>query len=453
MIGAARELLPELEGLPGYDIQATVDMETLTLSGRQRIVYTNRHAVPLTEIYFNLYPNAQRFGGRMTVSDVAVDGRAIEFEYEKDDRALRVSLAVPLSPGERTLIEMAFALSVPQLPENRFQVLVYSQDILSLAGWYPMLAVFDEDGWHLDYPEGLIGEAILSESAFYTVQITAPQALVFAATGVQVDDISHDDGSRTHVYRSGPSRTFYLSASEGYRVLDGHVGETTVHSYHLEGHETCGQWVLEAAVAALKLYGELYGAYPFAEFDVVEADQWYQGMEWPGGMLLGSVFYDGNDPVCGEWFVAHEVAHQWWYNVVGNDPVAYPWLDEAFAQYAAMLYYRRLWPADAARAYIQPIIYDRYAPYANRPGGNHIGQPTTAFADREDYYAITYARGAMFLEAVHEALGDDAFFGALRQYYQRNQFSIATPENLHEVLVEVAPSVADGLWSEWVTGP
>jgi aminopeptidase N len=210
---------------------------------------------------------------------------------------------------------------------------------------------------------------------------------------------------------------------------------------------------LEAAIAALELYGELYGPCPLAEFDVVEADQWYHGMEWPGLMLLGTVFYDGSDPVCGEWFVAHEVAHQWWYNVVGSDPVAHPWLDEALAQYSAMLYYRRLWLPDAAEAYVQPIIYDRYAPYADRPGGVHLDQPTTAFEDDEAYYAIVYAQGAMFLEALHRALGEAAFFSALQAYHQHNQFQIVTPDTLHATLRQAAPETVDKLWAEWVIPP
>jgi len=451
-----RGVLEKLGHLAGYDIRAALDVETLTVSGEQRVMYTNRHAVPLAEIYFNLYANAPRFGGQMEVGGVAVNGQAVEPAYEKERRALRVPLPVPLQPGDRALLEMSFTLHVPQRAENDLRTLVYSSGafsahgILSLAGWYPMLAVLDDAGWHLDYPEELIGEAMFSESAFYTVQMTLPQSLVVAATGVQVEESVHDDGTRTLTYRSGPVRTFYLAASQDYRVISGQMGEVAIHSYHLPGHERCGQWVLEAAEAALQLYGELYGPYLFAEFDVVEADYDYQGFEWPGLVLIGDMLYEGPGPACGEWFVAHETAHQWWYNVVGNDPVADPWLDEALAQYSTMLYFRRLWPADAAEAYVQAIIYDRYAPYANRPGGIHVALPTTAFVDRKDYYAITYARGAMFMEALNQALGDESFFAALQQYYQENSFQVARPEALREALDQLAPSAVARLWSEWV---
>jgi hypothetical protein len=452
MAAHARDELAGLADRPGYEIWAEVDAGAWTVSGRQRVVYTNRRDSALDELFFCLYANAAPFGGDMQVRDVTAAGQPAEVTYERERTALRVPLPAPLAPGAQTQIEMAFSVRVPQLDENRFGVLVYSKGILSLAGWYPALAVLDDAGWHLDVPAEQIGEAMYAESALYTVHLTMPQDLIVAATGVQVEERADGEGRRTLTYRSGPSRTFYLSAA-GYETNEEQAGETVVRSYYLPGHEACGRWVLEAAVAALDLYGGLYGPYPLAEFDVAEADQWYQGMEWPGMMLLGTMFYDGSDPVCGEWFVAHEVAHQWWYNVVGNDPVAHPWLDEALAQYSAMLYYRRLWPADAAEAYIQPIIYDRYAPYAGRPQGVYLDQPTTAFEDRESYYAITYARGAMFFEAVHRALGEEAFFEALRRYGRQNRFAIAAPEDLRAALSEADPALVNELWAEWVSAP
>lgn len=449
----ARERIGQMTGLPGYTIQAKVDMDNLTVTGHQRVIYTNRYAVPLDEVYFNLYPNAPRFGKEMTVSNLTVNGQPLGPIYEKDRRALRVPFVSALQPGQRVMIEMDLHLQVLQMTTNDLRTLVYSKGMLSLGGWYPMLAVWDGGSWRLDYPEGLIGEAMFAESAFYAVDLTVPQSLVVAATGIQVAEVIHDDGTRTLSYRSGPVPTFYIAAAQDYQVINGQVDEIAVHSYYRTGHQACGQWSLEAASEAIKLYQELYGPYPFNEFDIVEADYGYQGFEWPGLVLIGGMSYEGTGPACGEWFVAHETAHQWWYNVVGNDPVTDPWLDEALTQYSTMLYFRRFWSASAAQAYIQAIIYDHFAPYAEQKKGIQVGQPTTAFKNTQDYFAITYARGAMFIEQVHTALGDQAFFTAMQQYYQENQFQIARPETLYAALQQANPEIVKKLWNEWVTGP
>ncbi len=447
----ARPLAAQLIDLPGYAITATIDLEALTVSGQQRVVYTNRHDWALAELYFHLYPNAPRFGQEMTIGHVAVNGQPVEIIYENRRRVLRVPLDPPLTPGARVSIEMDFTLSVLSLDKNDLRTLVYSKGVLSLGGWYPALAVLDRTGWHLDYHSEIIGEAMFAESAFYTVDLVAPQSLTLAVTGVQVKEMLLDHGLRAVSYVSGPVRTLYIVGAEDYEVLSEQWGDVAIRSYYRPDHAKCGQWVLDSARAALELYSELYGPYPFVEFKVVEADYDYQGFEWPGLVLIGDMLYEGSGPACGEWFVAHETAHQWWYSAVGNDPVNHPWLDEALAQYSTMLYYRRLWDAAAAEVYIQAIVYDRFAPYAEQPT-IHIDQPTLAFSDTKDYFAIVYARGAMFVEQVHKLLGDEAFFAAMQQYYQDNLFGIAGPEDLYRVFVAANPEGVKALWAEWVSG-
>lgn len=452
LAGWARPLLDQLGSLPGYTIQAQIDLDALTISGHQRVAYTNHYTVPLTEVYFNLYPNAPRFGESMEVSGLTLDGQSIGVLYEKNRRALRVPFAAPLPPGRQASIEMDFTTVITAMEKSDLRSLVFSKNILSLEGWHPMLAVFDEAGWHLDYHEEIIGEAVFADSAFYNVSLIAPADLIIAATGVTTGEKLREDGLREWTWVSGPVRSFAMLGSSDYEVLIGQVGDITVRSYYRTGQEACGQWVLEAAQSALELYTELYGPYPFSEFDVVAADYAYQGMEFSGMIAIGESLYSV-DPTCGEWFVAHETAHQWWYSGVGSDPVMHPWLDEALAQFTTMTYYRRLWAADSAQAYIDAIIYAKFEPFADFPAGVHIGRPTTDFEEMKPYYAIVYARGAMFVDELNKLLGDEAFFAAMQQYYRQNLFGIASPQDFYEVVSAADPKGVSALWEEWVAAP
>ncbi|MBN1581576.1 MAG: M1 family metallopeptidase [Anaerolineae bacterium] len=454
----ARPMLDQLADLPGYEIQAQIDLETLTVAGHQRVAYTNRYDIPLTEVYFNLYPNAPRFGKEMQISNLKLNEQPIETIYEKERRALRVPFALPLPPGRQALIEMDFVVQVLSMDKSDLRPLVYSagpypEGILSLGGWYPMLAVLDEAGWHLDYHSEVIGEAMFADSAFYRVDLVAPGDLDIVATGVKVGETLRDDGLRAWSFVSGPVRSFYAVGAPDYEVVTGQLGEITVRSTYRTGHDICGQWVLEAAQTALDLYTELYGPYPFSEFDVVEADYDFQGFEWSGLIAIGDKLYGGIDPVCGEWFVAHETAHQWWYGVVGNDPVNHPWLDEALAQYTTMTYFRRLWAADSAQAYIDAIIYAKFEPFADDAEGLHIDRSTIDFETMKHYYAIVYARGAMFVDELNKQLGDEAFFAAMQQYYQQHMFGIAGPQDFYEMLSKADPEAVKSMWNEWVVAP
>mgnify|MGYP000257832420 CR=1 FL=1 len=401
----------------------------------------------------NLYPNAPRFGESMEVSNLRVNGHTVEVIYEKGRRALHVPLDAPLLPGQKTVIEMEFLTRITAMAKNDLRSLVYSQNILSLEGWHPMLAVFDDSGWHLDYHPGNIGEAVFADAAFYTVELIAPAELTFAATGITLGDHLREDGLRRWVWIGGPLRSFVAIGAADYKVLNSQMGEITVRSYYRGENSKCGKWSLEAAQAALELYGKLYGPYPFSEFEVVAADYAFQGMEFSGLIAVGEGLYEV-DPACGEWFVAHETAHQWWYNAVGSDPVNHPWLDEALAQFSTMTYFRRLWGADSAQAYIDAIIDAKFAPFADHPAGVYIDRPVTDFESDKHYYAIVYARGAVLMDKLNQALGDEAFFAAMQRYYRQNLFGIAKPPDLYALFTETQTNVDEikALWDEWVLG-
>ncbi len=89
----------------------------------------------------------------------------------------------------------------------------------------------------------------------------------------------------------------------------------------------------------MKSYDQRIGAYPFSELDVVATPTSAGGIEYPGLVVIADSLYK-EDTTFREVVVAHEVAHQWWYSLVGNDQIDEPWLDEAFAQFTTALYYR-----------------------------------------------------------------------------------------------------------------
>jgi aminopeptidase N len=122
--------------------------------------------------------------------------------------------------------------------------------------------------------------------------------------------------------------------------------------------------------------------------------------------------------------VAHEVAHQWFYNVVGNDQVDEPWLDEALVQYITGLYYVDTQGQTAARSYRASWL--RSWERVNR-AEIPIGLPSSAYS-REAYSPIVYGRGPLFITELAEAMGQETFNTFLRAYYQAYRWDIGTGE-------------------------
>jgi hypothetical protein len=449
LIPSARGDLLILSDLPRYTIELEIDWRGRTLRGHQSITYTNRSPDPLPELWLMLYPNSVRFGAGMSVSAVEVNDQPTTPTLDSTRTALLVPLPAPLPSSGSVTLDMDFIVQVPHDEANTDRVLVYAHDTFVLGDWYPMLAVYDETGWNTAFPPTNIGEQVFSEAAFHDVRVTLPSDAVVISTGVQVDAADHGNGTQTVTLVSGPAREFMLVAGRGFDVQTRQVGESTVRACAWPEHVTCSSRIIDMACEALQLYGDLWGTYPYSELDLVEIQAWSWGVEWPGVILVGSPLYAEDD--CGEWHVIHEVAHQWWYALVGNDQVDEPWLDEALANYATLVFYRLARNPAVAEERIHARIYDRYAQYLSRYPDRPVAGPTSSF-DQASYYPIVYGKGAMAFEALQERIGETALHAGLREYAARHRHGIGTPEDLLAALEWAGEESLADWYDEWIEG-
>ena len=104
--------------------------------------------------------------------------------------------------------------------------------------------------------------------------------------------------------------------------------------------------ILNAAVRAVGLFEAKFGAYPYGSLSIVQADL-NDGQEYDGLVFLATKFYNEYDGSARSNLVAigvHEIAHQWWFGLVGSDQAMEPWLDEAMAVYSEALFYKYIYP-------------------------------------------------------------------------------------------------------------
>jgi aminopeptidase N len=238
-------------------------------------------------------------------------------------------------------------------------------------------------------------------------------------------------------------RDFNVVASRDYLSASTQVGEITVNSYFLPGDEEGGRQALDWAAQALTIYQKEFGAYPYRELDIVETATTAGGIEYPGLVVVASRLYsDANRKSFFESATVHEVAHQWWYNVVGNDQVNHPWLDEALTQYATYRYFQDAYGDAGGQTFIESLD-SRWAAVGRED--KPIGLPAG------DYTAKEYGRGPLCFLALRDRLGPDKMAELLRRYYAEQAWDIATPEELRALAEEVAGTSLEDLWAEWVS--
>ncbi|MCZ7528418.1 MAG: M1 family aminopeptidase [Acidimicrobiia bacterium] len=241
------------------------------------------------------------------------------------------------------------------------------------------------------------GDATYSDAAFYHVTVTADDEQVVVGSGVALSETSAD-GQQTIELAIGPARDFYLAISPRYEVVSRTVGETTINSYAPAEFMAGAEDAAAFATDALRLFNERFEPYPYTELDIVATSTLALGIEYPGIIAITLHEYDPDDPVNPnvpnqiymETTTAHEVAHQWFYNMVGNDQLDEPWLDEAVTQYATYLYYLDMYGEQAANEY-KGSWNGRFSRVDNEP--IPIGLPVSAYQGAE-YSAIIYGRGS-----------------------------------------------------------
>ena len=446
LIESQRAILSKMNDATVYRIDLLIDEDLVHVEGTETVFYTNRENRTLDDIQFRLFPNI--LGGKMEVRDLTVDGKPVAPSYGLENSLMIVKFENPLAVGQSLRFDMDFSLEVPTDVELNYGVLAYYEGVLALAHAYPVIPVYNEEGWNVELPPQS-GDLTFNDAAFYLVTVTAPKDLTVVASGLESAPVTAGRQQVLNV-ANGPARDFFLAASRDYEVVSQKVGEVTINSYAPKSLKEESQSALSAAARALETFSEQYAPYPYTEFDIVITPTLALGIEYPGAtaiaerILLGE--YGDQTAVYLESTVAHEMAHQWFYNLVGNDQLDEPWLDESLAQYATWQYYETNFGAGAADGF-EASLRSRWERVENAP--IPIGQPVAVYQGRE-YGAIVYGRGAFFFDALKNEMGAEAFAAFLKDYIATFAWNNATAEGLKSLGEKHCNCNLTPLFEEWV---
>lgn len=376
-----------------YDVGAAWSARRRLLRGTTRITLRNDGPAPMGSAWLRTWPNA--FGScRRPLARVAVTagGRLARDRHRCSAREVR--LEPRLEPGARTTLALRFSVRVPRR-SDRFGV---TAGTAYLGSALPTLAVRDEDGWRLPPYTGE-GEAWFTLTAPWRVTLSLPRKLRLAATGRQESARALPDGRRQVTTVTPAARDFAMAIGR-FRVATTRLGDITLRHHRLAGTaRSTSRHVLHWAGAALERFSAWWGPYGRSELDLVEGPDRLVGrgiaMEYPELVLVPA----------GRSAVAHEVAHQWWAMLMGNDPWREPWLDESFAEYAQA----RLPDEDGGRDRLGACRPPARPP--RPPLRSTMGRFERARADA--YLRVVYLGGACTLRRLERAFGRARLDGVL----------------------------------------
>jgi hypothetical protein len=432
-LGASTAQAAAPVSIRGADPEAyTLDMRYVdsgagVLEGTERIEFVNRGPAALNRVWLRLWANGPDRCRPRRIR-VEVEAPAVAGAERVRCTALEVRLPAPVAPGARGSVSLRFTVQVRRKSDRFGRV----AGTALLGNVIPVLAVADRQGLHLE-PYSDLGESFYSLSARWDATLRLPAAFRAATTGAVLSETTAGD-ERTLTVRTAQARDFALAIGP-LRPFQARQGAVNVRVFAgRRVGERAARRELRVARRAVRLLGRRFGRYGSRELDVVLVANGFAeggaGMEYPE--LVFSV------PV--PEVVTHEVAHQWWYGLVGNNQHREPWLDESFASYS----HERLHPRFN---FCRPR--DPYLLVAPRHRHIELDSTMRAFEGMASQFAITevvYGAGSCALQRLERDIGRARMTAFLRLLQRRFRHGVMTKSDVFAAIRDVAPRYSLRRW-------
>ncbi|MFI7293101.1 M1 family aminopeptidase [Streptomyces sp. NPDC050121] len=406
---------------PSYTVSLTSNTAGTVWTGHESATFTNASATALSEVYLRLWDN---YHGTCTSMPIAVSNvtGGTAGALSVGCTALQITLATPLTQGQSATIGFDLGITVPS-GADRFG---YDGSFSFIGNALPVLAVKDGAGWHLD-PYTNNGESFYSLAADFKVTLDHPTALLVPATGASVD-AAGSSGRTLTTATASKVRDFAWAAGPFSKISGTSTAGTPINVYSVSGISSANaQSMLTTARSAVDAHAARFGAYPYGELDaVIDNNFWFGGMEYPGFVL----------DLVSTTALTHEIGHQWWYGIVGDDEYNSPWLDESFTDYATDLALGKTgsgcwssvsWASSAEKITNSMAYWDAHS---------------------SRYSTVVYGYGKCALHDLRRLIGDTAMANLLKGYATSHWYGVSTTA---EFKAAAQAATATDLTSFWTT--
>jgi len=355
-------------GTPRYDLHVEFDQPHHRIHVRETVRWTNRTSKPLNELVFNFYPHYRvpagdyfylakmlelmrmqpslgidRHGRHGIVNEARLRSaggkkhdKPLAYEFENENpTALRFPLPEPLAPGAAVEVEIDFTLHLPN-KQGRWG---WWDGVTFATNAIPLMAVADDAGWH---PTPFVpwAQPWFSEPGVFTATFDLPENEILVQPAKVKSETILPQGIKRIETRPFLGRDYSFLSSARYKEFlseaklpDGRA--VPLKCVAFPEHEHYATEMLKIVAEAIPVYSDWFGPFPHEQFTLVES---YFG--WNGNECSGLVMID--ERVFGmphlaksyaEYLVSHETCHQWWYDLIGTNGYAEPFIDEGAAAY------------------------------------------------------------------------------------------------------------------------
>ncbi|WP_371649707.1 MULTISPECIES: M1 family aminopeptidase [unclassified Streptomyces] len=406
---------------PSYTVNLSSNTSGTVWTGHESATFTNASATALSEVYLRLWDNYHGTCSAMPITVTNVTGGTAG-SLSVGCTALQIALPTPLAQGQSATIGFDLGITVPS-GADRFG---HDGAFNNIGNALPVLAVKDGSGWHLD-PYTNNGESFYSLAADFKVTLDHPTSLLVPATGTSVD--TPGGSGRTVTTATAPKvRDFAWAAGPFTKISGTSAAGTAINIYSVSGISSSdAQSMLSTAKSAVDSHAARFGAYPYGELDaVIDNNYWFGGMEYPGFVL----------DLVSTTALTHEIGHQWFYGIVGDDEYNSPWLDESFTDYATDLALNKTgsgcwnsvsWASSAEKITNSMAYWDAHS---------------------SRYSTVVYGYGKCALHDLRRVLGDTVMAKLLKDYATSHWYGVSTTAEFKAAAQAATTTDLTSFWTQ-----
>lgn len=477
-----------------YHITARLNDTTEIITGHERLVYANNAPDTLYRLYFRLTQNAfqpgsykdrMERGGKVfhtfgkyekqglgtRVTRLKINGQ--EAEMRLDNTILMVQLATPLLPGNTLTIDMDFETYFDQGSMGRRMKRFEHNNYKHFDGvhWYPRISVYDRKfKWTTDQH---LGKEFYGDYGVYKVELLLPNHYICEATGLlqnkeevyanglrQKIDISNfkepspkistpviPDGTyKRWIWFAENVHDFAFTTDPTYRI--GEVTWKGISCIALAQEQNAHKWQPTAQFVAgvVKTYSEDIGMYLYPKMVAADARD---GMEYP--MLT----LDGGNWPGHQYVIAHEIGHNWFFGMVGNNETYRAALDEGFTQFLTAWSMKKLGKKDY---FPNPVdwayVYAGYVNHAINENTARLNIHSDHFNSAERHgggYGQVYYKTATMLYNLEYVLGEKLFLEAIQYYFDKWKLCHPYEEDFRQAVIDYTKTDLNWFFDAWLT--
>lgn len=447
--------------LSSYDIVCEYDENSYTLTCEQNVNYVNNSNNTLNEICFFLYPNSFKeiavsnayydraypngdSFGDIEIESVKIGDKDAEFNIE-NEAILNVTLFNELFPNENIEINLSYVVTLANVCHR----LGYGDNAVNFGNFYPILCVYDDGFVKNSFASN--GDPFYSDIANYNVQITFPSNYTLATSGEVLRSTNENSKTTTEI-KGEKLRDFCFVLSTKFVVISKTINDVNVNYYYYDDENA--EEYLTLACEVIEEFSSSFGDYPYKNVNVVKTNFCFGGMEYPNLVYISDEIADAETY---RYVIVHELAHQWWYSLVGNNEYEEAWLDESLTEYSTALFFERhdyglnyddiIAGADSTyKLFVD--VYSNVLGDVDESMNRNLGE----FETEPEYVNCVYTKGVLMYDSLRKTLGDSKFFKCLKDYFENFRYKNASGADLINSFSSSSHRNLEGYFSSWLNG-